>query len=298
MVKVVVGNRKNKNGTDTPLVLYMDGLLKRELDEVKRVVTKADFDYVALVTGRVGKGKSVFSQQLAKFFDKDFDLSRICFSANEFIDVTSNCPPGSAVVLDEAFLDMNTQVSRSPAFMKVLNHLNIIRKRNLYIFILLPDFFDLHQSIALVRSEHLFYVYGEGFGGRGRFLAFGPDNKRLLYILGKKYHNINAYKSNFKGVFTNLRTVDEEMYENKKDTILYTKNKNFKKPRYREAMSIVLILHLVLKEKWTHTKIAKITKCSTWNIGLIVEKYKDIAEKLLTSSSKYELVDLVKGMDK
>jgi len=254
------------------LSVYMDGYLNKNLTEIKASVLAKDFDYVCIISGRVGKGKSTFSQQLAKFFDKDFDESRICFSADEFIETTSNCPKHSAVILDESFEPLNTKISMSPAFLKIQNHLNIIRQRNLFIILVLPSFFDLHKSIALYRSWNLFHVYGEGFEGRGRFVAFSPENKRMLYIRGSKYNNYNAWRGNFHGKFTAKHVIDWKKYEKKKIEHLKAQGENIGRGRVKDLQKIKLIAHLINNKIFKVSELCKIMDISKQSIYLILKK--------------------------
>lgn len=272
MSKHLVGNRLNKDGTQTKLMLTLDGKLEEGLQRVKHVVTKKDFDYVAIVSGRVGQGKSTFAMQLAKYFDHSFDLEKVCFTAEDFIRVTTSCKPFSSVILDEAFLELNTKVSMSGAFLRIQNHLSIIRKRNLFIFIVLPDFFDLHQSMAINRSENLFYVYGKRYGDRDSFAAFKVKNKRMLYIRGKKYHEYNAWKATIRGTFTKLRTIDERLYEDKKDLFLKEQDKSQKNLSRADVSRIRLMKYLIENKVMSQREISKICRVSEASTSLMLSR--------------------------
>ncbi|MBS3099353.1 hypothetical protein J4462_04015 [Candidatus Pacearchaeota archaeon] len=268
---------KEENGEliDKECHIYMDGILHENLEEIKRIVMKKDFDYVAVISGRVGKGKSVFGQQLAKYFDTSFDISRVCFSAREFIEVTTSCPKHSAVILDEAFESLNTKISMSPEFLKIQNHLSIIRQRNLFIFLILPSFFDLHKSLALNRTQHLFHIYGKGFGDRGRFAAFSPDNKRILYIRGSKYHDYNAWRPNIRGRFTAKYVLDRAEYEKKKLNHLLSQSAKLETLNVRDIQKIKLVGHLKINEGWKIKKLSEIMGISKQGVYDMVKKYED-----------------------
>lgn len=207
----IVKSGKNWKGEECEF--YLDENLFKNLEEIKRVVTGGDWDYVCLVSGNPGVGKSNFAISCAKFLCENFNEKYICFSAQEFIDLTSTCPKNSAVILDESFASLNAKVSMSSDFIRIINHLQLIRQKNLFIFLVLPNFFDLAKGVAIYRAHHLFVVYGEKFGDRGRFAAFSRDNKRLLYINGQKFMNYNAQKPNFRGKFVKQKVIDKEVYE-------------------------------------------------------------------------------------
>ncbi|KKK47773.1 hypothetical protein LCGC14_3151820, partial [marine sediment metagenome] len=81
--------------------------------------------------------------------------------------------------------------------------LNTIRQKRLFIFLVLPDFFDLSKNIAIFRSRWLIHCYSESFGDVGRFVMFDRKSKKQLYIRGKQYENYSAVRADFRGVFTN-----------------------------------------------------------------------------------------------
>jgi len=269
---------RDRNGLLKECRVYYNVLLLKNLKLIKPVVLKKDFDYVCVVTGKVGLGKSVFAQQIAKFFDEDFTLDKVCFSADEFIKVTTECPKGSAVILDESFESLNTKVGMSPDFLKIINHLSIIRQRNLFLILVLPDFFDLNKTVALNRSHHLFYVYGEKFGDRGDFEVFSSDNKRMLYIKGGKFRDYRAWKPNFRGHFSNSRVLDRIEYENKKKKHLQEQLKQLTPYQTglevkREIKLVKLIRHMNEKEGWSLRKIGRIIGMFQPNISDLLLKY-------------------------
>lgn len=213
---VIVTSGLNPKGE--PCEFYLDENLKNALDEVKSVVGSStergtDWDYIALVCGNPGVGKSNFAQSMARYCCEWFDESYICFTAEEFIHLTNTCKDNSAIILDESFAALNTRVSKSSDFVKIINHIQLIRQKNLYVFLCLPNFFDLAKGVAIYRSQHLFVCYSPKYGQRGSFAAFDRDSKKNLYILGSKFMNYNATRPNFRGRFTKSKCIDQEKYE-------------------------------------------------------------------------------------
>ena len=228
----------------------LDKSLRTEMVGVKEKVMKHNWDYVSVVAGLPGAGKSTFARSAAKFCDHNFpgepvkneegkiidQIPHIVFTAQDFINITTTCPEYSSIVYDECFEGMNTKATLSPEFQKIINHLQLIRKRHLFIFLCLPNFFDLSKGIAVFRTSHLFLTYSNSQGKRGFVLAFSRGNKRRLYVEGRQYMNYNAVQANFRCKFTrNNWILDEELYETKKDKVLqqYAKKleeKTAKKP--------------------------------------------------------------------
>lgn len=59
-------------------------------------------NWLCIVIGRVGSGKSLASMSLAKMFDPTFNLDRVLFDENAFMEaVQSDLPPGSFLIGDE-----------------------------------------------------------------------------------------------------------------------------------------------------------------------------------------------------
>ncbi|GAG94284.1 unnamed protein product, partial [marine sediment metagenome] len=202
-----------------------------------------------------------------------FDEAYIAFTDDEFIKITNNCPEFSSVVLDESFVSLNSRITMSAAFIRIINHLQIIRQKHLFIFLCLPNFFDLSKGVAIFRANHLFVTYATTTGDRGRFVAFGKDEKRELYVKGNKFMNYNAVRANYKGRFTrNDNIIPEKLYERLKLNHLMAQQKvveekNPKKQRNEE------ICVLRFEKKWKLGEIAKLKGLDRATIGKICQKH-------------------------
>jgi hypothetical protein len=91
-----------------------------------------------------------------------------------------------------------------------------IRQKNLFVFVVMPTFFDLDKYVALWRSRALIHVYTAANFERGYFGFYNAERKKQLYILGKKFYSYAKPKDNFHGRFTNFYPVDEKAYRAKK----------------------------------------------------------------------------------
>ena len=81
---------------------YMDGYLKTNLTEAKRIVSK-DWDMVFMIDGREGGGKSGLAQQVGHYLDPTLDLSRIVFTPDGFEEAINNASKYQCVIYDEAY---------------------------------------------------------------------------------------------------------------------------------------------------------------------------------------------------
>lgn len=280
---VVVISGKNWKGEDCQF--YLNENHKNNLQEVKDVVLKKDFDYVAIICGLPGLGKSNFAISCAKFLDPNFTEKNIAFTSHQFIELTNNCPNHSAIILDESFASMNSKITMTKEFVQVINHLQIIRQKNLFIFLCLPNFFDLSKGIAIYRSSHLFVVYSEKFGERGRFAAFGREQKKMLYILGQKYMNYQAVKPNFRGQFTKQTAINEELYKTLKLEHLKAQNKVLDVRTKSQRVIDRLVSYLREKDGLNVQKIAEISGISDVSIYSHLKNTEKTKELELNSAS-------------
>lgn len=206
MVKVFEGTKNE---------YYIDGYLKANLDIAKKVV-HSDWDMVFVTDGTEGGGKSVFTQTAAYYCDPTLTLDRIVFTPKQFKDAVKNASKFQAVIYDEAYGGLNARASMSRVNTAIVKMLTEIRRKNLFIFIVLPTFFDLDKYVAIWRSRALFHIYADEKWTRGMFAFYGKEEKKKLYLLGKKFYDYNKPSPVFRGRFTNHFVVDKKAYDNKK----------------------------------------------------------------------------------
>ena len=196
---------------------FIDNIIKPELQRIKIAVTKKDRDYVMVVDGEEGSGKSVLAQQLAKELDPRFDIDDICFNADQFISRLKNSPKNSCIILDEAYSSANSRAALSEVNRSLISVATEMRQRNLFVIIVIPSFFDLDKYFALWRCRCLLHVYFTKDGSRGRYILFPKSAKKYLYLTGKKFYDYSKPKSPYPPcAFKNHYTVDEMEYRKKK----------------------------------------------------------------------------------
>lgn len=193
----------------------MDGFLRDNLNVARDIIRK-DHDFLFLVDGTEGAGKSVLTMQLAKYCDPTFDIDRVCFTAKEFTQAILKAEKYQSVVFDEAFRGLSSRASMTQLNRTIVSMLAEIRQKNLFVFIVMPTFFDLDKNVALWRSRALIHVYmGKNFQ-RGFFSFFNRSKKTELYVHGKKYYSYSKPKANFYGRFANTYPIDEKEYRKRK----------------------------------------------------------------------------------
>ncbi len=266
MVRVISGGKE----------FTINGKLKESLDEVKEMVTKKDWDYVAVIAGLPGIGKSTFTDICAKHCCPWYDESYIAFNDDDFIRISNNAKPFSSIKLDESFESLNTKIGMSPVFLRILNHLQIIRQKNLFIFLCLPNFFDLAKGVAIFRAHHLFVCYGPKFGERGSFAAYSRDRKKRLYIDGKKYLDYNVIQPNFRGTFSPQNVLNWKKYEEMKLQHLQEQDKKINIGRNQVRDDLISYVKETLKKPVK--EIAAITGLTSRAINYILNNQKEVKQ--------------------
>lgn len=198
--------------------LWVAPIVMKELDKVKKRVLTKDRDWVMVIDGEEGVGKSVLAQQLAKYLDPNFNINNITFNSDEFLKIIKDpkTKKGTAIILDEAFSSASSRSSLSEVNRAMIGVATEMRQKNLFIILCIPSFFDLDRYFALWRCRALFHVYFSQEEDR-RYVIFSKEQKKMLYLLGKKTYSYNKPQSNFPPFkFANFYTIDEEDYRRKK----------------------------------------------------------------------------------
>lgn len=218
---------------------YMSNYLLQNLDILKRTI-KRDMDHVILITGsgKVRIGKSILAQQVGYYLSHGrvpFTNDNIVFRSDKLIDVANKLPKYSVIVYDEAREGLESTKTLMSKNRDLLDFFAECGQLNLFVIIVLPDFFDLKKSIAITRSTCLLNVYfGEEFN-RGYFSFFNDKQKKELYLKGKQWLNYTCVKPSFRDKFFDVYTVDKEKYkQQKRDSLKHYNNerkKNDKTPK-------------------------------------------------------------------
>lgn len=260
---------------------YMDGYMVTNLETAVSALKK-DFDMIFVLDGYEGSGKSVLAQQLAFFCDSTLTLSRIVFNPDDFKKVVMESKPYQSIIYDEAYGGLSSRGAMGAVNKSIVQMLTVIREKNLFIFIVLPTFFDLDKYVALWRSRALIHVYVEKDFKRGYFKFYNVDRKKALYVLGKKFYDYKYGKPNFIGRFTKHYVVDEAEYRAKKSkSSIEDDNANI--TGKSEAKNIKQLITKNLKNEGiglSQVQISKILGITTMTIHRYLKKPADNEESL------------------
>jgi hypothetical protein len=264
--------------------LYMDSRLYNQIQtKVMPKIDKKDFDWVWIIDGSEGSGKSVLAQQLAKVLDPTFNLDRMCMSPREFTKCVIHARKGECVIFDEAFTGLSSRASLTEINRLLVSLMMEMRQKNLFVIIVMPTFFLLDKYVALFRARGLFHVYLKS-GKRGRWIYFNSKKKKQLYLIGKKLYSYSKPKSNFKGRFMDQYTIDEESYREKKRKALMEKSRSTKAETFKVQRD-TLFWVLNKKLKLTQMEISRLCSECGFKIArntiaeILIEKSKELIDK-------------------
>ena len=232
----------------TDLQYRMDGYLISNLNEVPKFLKKA-WDCVIVVSGnaKVRIGKSTMAMQMAYYeawllnemkkkageVPKDnpvpFDNSNIAFDPDALMRIAETKPRNSVIVYDEGRAGLDSARAMENINKAMQDFFQECGQYGHVIFIVLPDFFKLNETIAVPRSLFLINCYTDRNYNRGNFSFFSEHKKELLYIIGKKRWGSSsryvAVDDNFHGKFSDFFPINKEIYDEQKKTALKKRRK-------------------------------------------------------------------------
>jgi len=194
----------------------MDGLLKVNLDRAMASIKK-DWDYLFVIDGEVGAGKSVFTMAMAYYVSEGkLNLDNICFNPKQFKEAVLKANKYDAIVFDEAFRGLSARTSLSQTNTSIVSMLQEIRQKNLFVFIVLPSIWDLDKYVALHRCKGLFHVHTGDNKQRGFFKFYKREKLHMMFANPMKWRYKYPAAPQFKGRFTNYYALNEKDYRKKK----------------------------------------------------------------------------------
>ena len=221
-------------------------------------------------------GKSTITSTLCSFCDPSFNLTKLVFTVPQFFEAIDNSPPGTAIQWDEAVFGGLTTEALSNVQNALIKKMTLIRKKKLYIFIIIPSLFMLRLYFAVFRTRALIHCYTPDGIERGYFKFYSYDNKRKLYVLGKKFMNMMVVKPDFRGKFVDTENYfyNQEEYEKKKDEASKIINEKDKKedgtPTQRAItkrslfMSKMFLQRIMIREKLNSKEMLQIYPWLPW----------------------------------
>ena len=258
----------------------IDWALKEVLD-VAKIRSKKSFMYLFVIAGGPGSGKSTLLRTCGAYCDKNFKLDHICFEAEgkgQFIDIATHCEEGTFIGMDESFKAFNTKGGMSKGFLDIINLLQLLRQKRIFVAFAIPNWYSMSQTISLNLSSHLFVTKETRLGTRGTFFAWGEKEKRYLWVKGKRFMDYGAHRSNFRGRFYSNRDmiIDEAEYDRRKYQHLLDQSKKPETAPISDRNFIINKLHIT--EGWKTDKLGGFFNLKPRTITGILQTFNKISE--------------------
>lgn len=204
----------------------MDNYLVRNINDYLIKAVKNKWDGCMLFTGMEGSGKTTLAGACAALIDPNFSLDSVVFTVQQFFDAVDKAPPESVILWDEMVFGGLSTEALSSIQTALIKKMTTIRKKRLYIFLVIPSIFLLRMYFAIFRTRAMIDCYSPDGIERGKFRFYSFDTKRKLFFHGKKTWNMMATKADFFGSFVNTDGYfyDLEEYDEKKEAAIKTIN--------------------------------------------------------------------------
>lgn len=175
-----------------------EGLLTRNLDIVKGYFLKKNFDWVNCVDGFERLGKSTLAVKECLYVDPTFDLSRVCFTPEQYEGAALNARKDTAVLYDEAITGLFSKEAQSRINVTLNKLFAIIGSKRLFHCVVMPNFLRLDKNIATRRVMSLEHVYW-----RGKFRFYSRKRASIIAEASGsgKGAGFRAQSPNFNGTF-------------------------------------------------------------------------------------------------
>lgn len=205
--------------------------LKNICDEGIKAISN-DFDNIWAITGMEGSAKSTFvitniMTYICHVLGTSFTVDNICFNVEELDKAIDTLPVGSVISLDEFVLMGSSDESMTRLQRLLRKKFTLIRKKRLFIFLVMPSIYMMNKYFAIARTRYLLHCVLEGCA-RGTVRYYGYGKKNYMVVNGRKHFTYDGFKYDRQFRFLDLRNnelvgqhiIDWQEYEKKKDKAL------------------------------------------------------------------------------
>ncbi len=162
----------------------MSDRLEAFIKYLKKGTTVHDFDYVIILDGPEGSGKSSLAMHAKMFYDGYYSLNNVVYDASDLIKMMYEAPHGSFILHDEAVCDFMSRTALNKFQIRLIKAFSIAREMNHIYCLLIPNY-NLLDPALKIRARYRFWVYARGFE-RGYLKVF--YSKRNPFTKTKPYH--------------------------------------------------------------------------------------------------------------
>jgi len=172
-----------------------------------------NYDAIIVVDGNEGDGKSTQGIQIASILDPEFNIDRVNLNPEGFMDDLKVLGKAMATQYDEASTGLFSREAMSKLSTTLIKMFTLIRSKNLFIVLCIPDFYIIDKYLRNVRIHCLIHKTDK------RKYQF-YDKQKVVRL--SKFNNWNDARKkvsyNFRGTCNKQfpNQVSQEEYEKKK----------------------------------------------------------------------------------
>lgn len=231
--------------------LLKDHNLTSNLNYIYKFINEKDYDWVHVICGGEGEGKSTLEIELCDFIDPNFlknlRLVSTLSQLKEAYRIISENGSGQAIAIDEGallFLARNAMTSENKISCNMLRGL---RGYNPFIVICMPDFISLDPYVRDFRVKSVSRIVKRGW-------AWFYNKKKINQMM-EKYNTSSKKKfkwiePNFRHYFPDLPDNIKEKYKDlkKQQMLEYIKEKKNKEEKQKEETLKTLVESVINEE--------------------------------------------------
>lgn len=182
---------------------------------IRKILLKADLDWVHITDGYEGVGKTTFTWQLCKTVDPTFNTNHIIFTEDQFRHAIKTSKPGNAYMLDEGALILFKRDAMRKENKKIIRLLTTVRANNLFLAINAPDFLNLLDKYIIEhRVRSVARVVKRGW------VHWFSKTKIPLINFNQKTKKYEWPEPTFRDTFPKVTGTDWELYKRRKSGVV------------------------------------------------------------------------------
>ena len=254
--------------------LVIDRPHKEILDAGIKGVMKS-FDFVYAFTGMEGSAKTslvVLSMcYIAYVTRRTFDETDICFSLEQFDKKLESARIGEMISLDEFVLMGSSDDTMSKLQKLLRKKFTLIRKRRLFIFLVMPSIHMMNKYFAIDRIRGLVNCRVHDFQ-RGFADFYGKNKKDFLAVVGRRNFSYTGFQKDGTFNFINVQDVnivkepviDWSKYEARKDEAIKSLNDDKEEADIKMTQRLKLyivrqlkIIECLRNKDWSWKEVSK-----------------------------------------
>lgn len=270
----------------------LDPLTKKNLDAVVERRLNNDYDYMLVIVGKVGDGKSQLAQLMCAYVDPAFNTEKIIFTALDYRAMERRLHSKSAIDFDEAEEVFYSRGAMSSGQKKMILKFAQIRQKNHFIVLCAPSLGLLEKWLRGVGDTRVNAIFK--VERRGMFKVFGDKSGAIGKIRFDKESNMYKYpEPDFIGFWQKIPEKDRFWtdYKRRKERFLSSNRESAKIQREREKIHKLLSTSLSVKDISEIHQVSEESVRTWFNYYDIFPKgsvFKDIAGHVRVTSKGYD----------